>query len=771
MAPKFDCANCGTRYSLFSPINTRFCKKEGLLYCIKCTKGRQCKFDQTPTSRWPAQVAIWLTIFSVIAAIGFAWNLPSYLHEAEVNGLGVTPMASLEPGKLVKIQGNIVAPQAVVISGYENTSSSSWTWVDLYNFNVTDGTHTLFVNITDLAFVNYGPHAFDVNAANHTKGNAFMPGDYVTLVGELSSTNSSVFFAQDLGMDPGDLVCCATDIALLFGIPLIITGALGATGFVVLAYRHRAHESALRALGGPKKVGVPQFPVPDTGVNWIPNPLYPGVASSFSRARWALLIPAGLLVFTGYSYWFLPQGPKMDGSLLLLTFFLGVVIFAVVTPLLARRSRTPVRVGFSDQGLYVEYRGRANPWTRPFGAWRGMTVAVSNITSKQGNLGLEWEGGRSFSILNLDPEIARRILTEVETLGGTFRLPGTGLPAIEPTLPGATNLPLTVSGPSTAEIDWQPSKSGTTSVKTRVAVATLVIGLGGLMILSWFLAPSELPIALGIFVGMLLGGGRYLVPKKTGIREVGLSDAGLFVRSWDGTEKYYPWSNMSLLVPYGLALMSRNASGTIETIGGLDAKDYNRILDRLSRLRNPNPLLPLPDQDPAWIVNPLHRKRMYAFWGTFGGVTALGIVVGILSDVFLGGWLIGVIMGGAMLAFYAFLLVPYVQRIQTPTHYAITSEGLYTRFERRPPPIASPVALAWKNLLHVREGFDPFLSIEPEVRTVGSKSLSFLESTGLVYHLTNVPTAVLDEVRRLLPQGVLQVPPDTALGTAPTPLR
>jgi hypothetical protein len=107
----------------------------------------------------------------------------------------------------------------------------------------------------------------------------------------------------------------------------------------------------------------------------------------------------------------------------------------------------------------------------------------------------------------------------------------------------------------------------------------------------------------------------------------------------------------------------------------------------------------------------------------------------------------------------------------TRTHYAITSEGLYTRFEQRIPPITTPAALAWRNILHARDGYDPFLSIDPKVSTAGPKSLSFLENTGLVYHLANVPTAFLDEVRRQLPYGIFQAPPDPALATAPTPLQ
>ncbi len=79
--------------------------------------------------------------------------------------------------------------------------------------------------------------------------------------------------------------------------------------------------------------------------------------------------------------------------------------------------------------------------------------------------------------------------------------------------------------------------------------------------------------------------------------------------------------------------------------------------------------------------------------------------------------------------------------------------------------------VAWRNILHARDGYDPFLSIDPNVSTAGPKSLSFLENTGLVYHLANVPTAFLDEVRRQLPYGIFQAPPDPALATAPTPLQ
>lgn len=749
------CGNCGGNYSRYSPVNAQYCRHDKLFFCRPCAPGRRCRLCQGRTSKWPATVAIWAPILAIMCAIGFAWNFPAYLHETKVNDLGVSPLEGLPPGNLVKVRGVMEAPQGVVISGFENRTTSSWTWVDLYNFNLTDGKVTLFVNISNLAFVNDGPHPFDDNTSANTRGNAYWTGDTVIVVGWRDTTNASLFWAEDLSISPTSVICCATQIAELWGGGLAVGGALGATGLGLQAVRLRAHESTLRRLGGPRRVGTPEDVPPGLEVDWHPNPLYGPTATKFSRARWVVLVPAGILVLAGVEYLGAPGLAGATTALLILGFIVGLGTLVVVIPLLARRTRTPTRVGFSTLGLLAEYWGKPSPWTRPFGSWHGMIVATSHLGDTSGAVALEWPGEKSWGIGNLDPALARQTLEEIRkrTAGDDESLKP---PATTLRLPGATVLPLATAAVSTSPVEWRPSAAGASSTQMRNGLLVVTIGLGALLAVTVHWAPSQAGISGGLFVGALL----VLLLQRTkgpaGKCSLGFSDYGLFLRDAKGKETCYPWDEMRLAVIYGLGVfLYRNATGEVKAVPGLPLEDSRIVFDHIRQMRNPTPPRSPGPTNPVWTPNPLARQAERGFWGLFGGVTIAAMAIGSLSYAFFGGWLEGGIFGGITLVMYVFLLVPYAKRIQTPTFYALTPEGLFLRFWKDPAPIGAPLNLAWRDVTHARGGFDQFLSTEPSYRVSLPRTLSLLEKTGIVYYLQNVPPEVVERAQRSLSPGVL----------------
>jgi hypothetical protein len=265
-----DCAKCGRRFFLHSPVNALWCNQDHLFVCARCAPSqgrhhpRKCPFCAGAVAN---SLPVAFALGAVGLVIGSLFTPIFYAQATYTQGLADTPqvdISQLTAGKTVMVYGTIEsnATPTLWANWVQTGRSGYWSWAGT-DFWLVQGSTEVWVDVSGLDGNVFG-------AA--TPGNSFEyydPGNWIAVIGTVSGTNGSMtLHAQDASTSPSGF---ADEFSAYAWIGTAVLAVLGAAG-VVYGYwrglqRLRAHEARTRQAGmydfrlpsgGPDPPGPPE---------------------------------------------------------------------------------------------------------------------------------------------------------------------------------------------------------------------------------------------------------------------------------------------------------------------------------------------------------------------------------------------------------------------------------------------------------------------------------------------------------------------------------
>lgn len=248
-----DCARCGRKFFLHSPINALWCDHDQFFICRRCAVGggrhapMRCPQCDRPIRNSVPAVMVFAVIFLGISLI----LAPiTYLEATSRQALAATPraeIAQLVDGETVMIYGNIAtSAHAPTLDAYWVSTGKSgyWHWTD-YPFELYQGSMGINVVVVNLGDSVYGA-PFETNSNEW-----YEPADSIAIIGTVSGSNGSwEINAEDAAPSPGGF---ADPTALEIGEGAFaaagLFGVLIAVGWVIGIRRFQAHNARERTPG------------------------------------------------------------------------------------------------------------------------------------------------------------------------------------------------------------------------------------------------------------------------------------------------------------------------------------------------------------------------------------------------------------------------------------------------------------------------------------------------------------------------------------------
>ncbi len=457
------------------------------------------------------QGLVFALIFAVVAAI----SLPASFANAHEDAIPVTMVADLAPGSVEKVFGTVSPNQSsvIVVFNYTDSEGSTVTGRHVEDFWFNDSTGRVLVQMgaNSSSTPTIGPGGQPYPSTGTPTGFQYASGDRIAILGKVVALgNVTVLQAQAVGGSPTTLVHSSlTFDEAYFTVPLVICGAVIATGFALTSKRLKVHIQNLPAwkLKRPKQL---RDSPPTDDVHWTDN----RAVSALQRIGLVLNgVSAGLAVL--WVVVVLSPIPFRDP---VYTSVLVGVPFALIFTLVYGLSNTwyarhgVLRVGLGSTGLHIDYR-RAPKGARSYLAWSDIRELEAPMVLSRRSMKIDTPLGSEY-VHYLDPGLMAVVRQGFEAARVPIR------DRTAPLRPSVASL--TGSGPpaSVAQVDWRVNPlrmrwmrlGGTLLLLEVPAVATLI-----------FLFPEPFfnqGVALFFLPAVL--GAQFLYAGYAAIREVGL---------------------------------------------------------------------------------------------------------------------------------------------------------------------------------------------------------------------------------------------------------
>ncbi|MCI4336931.1 MAG: hypothetical protein L3K17_07040 [Thermoplasmata archaeon] len=247
-----NCAKCGRRFFLHSPVNALWCDKDRVFTCGKCAvrpapkRPPQCPFCRTAVSN-SLPVAFSAVTIALVFSLVFASIF--YVEATYRQGLASTPQANISQlvaGSTVMIVGQIASPSSPTLSAVWVASGKSghWEW-SANDFTLYQGSNAIFVDVSNLGNAIFGA-PYEGNSYQY-----YYPGDSAAVVGTVSGSNTSwTLHAQAVSTSPSGFIDPIAEYAWIGSAGI---AALSVAG-VIYGYRQglirlKAHEARARQPG------------------------------------------------------------------------------------------------------------------------------------------------------------------------------------------------------------------------------------------------------------------------------------------------------------------------------------------------------------------------------------------------------------------------------------------------------------------------------------------------------------------------------------------
>lgn len=248
-----NCARCGRRFFLHSPINALWCDHDQFFICRRCAIGggrhhpMRCPHcNNRVGSSVPSVMIVAVMLLLMCLLTGpIAYSGATYRQS-----LADTPQAQISgvaAGETVMIYGTIATnAHAPTLTGYwvQAGKSGYWDWTD-YAFVLDQGSLTIGVAVSHLGGAVFG-------GARETNSNEwYEPGDAIAVIGTVSGSNGSwQLNAQEAAPSPAAF-SDPFDVGLweASAVGGAFAGALLVVGWVIGIRRFKAHEARERQPG------------------------------------------------------------------------------------------------------------------------------------------------------------------------------------------------------------------------------------------------------------------------------------------------------------------------------------------------------------------------------------------------------------------------------------------------------------------------------------------------------------------------------------------
>jgi hypothetical protein len=284
--------------------------------------------------------------------------VPTNLSVTEHNNMQVTAISNLQDGNHVKIEGRISSNSSIPIIGHledDGGRLSEWKYQTLPIMNISDSTGIIEVDLGNYSRIYKGPSE-SVDAQNRTISE-YRDGDPVSVIGtvETMSNGRLRLRAELIAKDSTSFGYSMPEViwflggAIIFGIILIIIG-------LWLNYKRVQQYH----MSGQEQKAVESWPVVTDNVSiqkssvgeidWLNNDL----RAQFIKLQKKILV-VGIIVI-------IPLITLLSISILngqicfcQILLFLTLIPTAFILMFYYSESWVPTRVGFSNQGLHVDY--------------------------------------------------------------------------------------------------------------------------------------------------------------------------------------------------------------------------------------------------------------------------------------------------------------------------------------------------------------------------------------------------------------------------------
>lgn len=248
-----DCARCGRKFFLHSPINALWCDHDQFFICRRCavSVGRHAPMRCPQcNNRVSSMVPTALVIGVMLVAFSLLLGPVFYLDATSRQALADTPQARISDlvnGETVMIDGSIAtsAHSPTFSAHWVSTGKSGyWAWTE-YPFVLYQGSTSISVNVGGIGDSVYGAPV-ESNA-----GEWYYPGDEIAVIGTVYGSNGSwTMDASSAAPGPWGFADPAaqgiSEAAVGVG---VVGGVLLAVGWVIGIRRYRVHAARERKPG------------------------------------------------------------------------------------------------------------------------------------------------------------------------------------------------------------------------------------------------------------------------------------------------------------------------------------------------------------------------------------------------------------------------------------------------------------------------------------------------------------------------------------------
>jgi hypothetical protein len=353
------CAVCARQGRTLGFRSMGYCQIHRAYFCNSCQKGLNgCPLGDHGTdaiSHKPIGFGLVIVIVMVFISLII---VPTILSVTEHNNMQVTAISNLQDGNHVKIEGRISSNSSIPIIGHledDGGRLSEWKYQTLPIMNISDSTGIIEVDLGNYSRIYKGPSE-SVDAQNRTISE-YRDGDPVSVIGtvETMSNGRLRLRAELIAKDSTSFGYSMPEViwflggAIIFGIILIIIG-------LWLNYKRVQQYH----MSGQEQKAVESWPVVTDNVSiqkssvgeidWLNNDL----RAQFIKLQKKILV-VGIIVI-------IPLITLLSISILngqicfcQILLFLTLIPTAFILMFYYSESWVPTRVGFSNQGLHVDY--------------------------------------------------------------------------------------------------------------------------------------------------------------------------------------------------------------------------------------------------------------------------------------------------------------------------------------------------------------------------------------------------------------------------------
>lgn len=732
---KFDCANCGERYSSFSPVSPNWCKKDGLLFCRKCATSKlkcpSCKGKVSPVAGTMLLMGIMMAItFSAIMPI-FAFRYPTIVDQYKWNSMDTTKIEDLTLGDEFKIEGIIESeiPYPINVTREERDSDSTKITKEFHDFDLNDGTGTIRVNMSEYRYIiKYRNDEFIDDTEHYWYEN----GDKISLVGDVRlDDEGNITLYPEVAAPSSDGYFMFVTVMLfgMLGGSALIGVLLAILGYFIMRRRLNLHQRNMEnvVVSLPSKRIIPE-PLHD--IQWHEN-------STFFRTYfWGkvnlvitiVLVILGLYLIT-IGLWF---GFFMMSILIV---FPGVFAFVF---LFFNRYIMPTHIGFDNNGIHVRYKAQKphSLFLRYIG-WSEIESADHSVLAGTSRIIFQTVDGREMTLSNFSKALTPTIMEEINR-----RIVKEAKEEIEPMIEGE------LEAADHTTLTWEMNDYRKKGIKRITYLAVLQIAL--LPLPFWFISNYGMNrgVVLFFYPGLITIAfffSLFWMPSRLAITET-----AVYIKKKKEVTKH-DFSKIHTLsaAPRGIKFTYR--SKLTKSVDFITPTTTLRIMQALEGYNKRKGIIVSDfsgNADIKW-----HRNRAYTYYHHRFVIpiyitiiyALIMLILTYLSYIEL--WL-SIIMIVMPSVFLIFLIMVWFPLKHAPIEVGFSIEGLHCKYKKREYSKVLLNWIAWKDIEEIDFKSGPEDYFEgPNIRSgKGRNYVHFQKNTGITYLLGPIDDEILGEL-------------------------